>query len=109
MFDAVFNERITKRLLIEATCKQLPNGRVEVKIELPTYSINVESRTGFWAKKLKNCGEIVQSLQPQSGGDSDLNELASACGQLAIAALQMAPSNNGSQTLLRSIIDNKVK
>ena len=109
MFDAVFHERITKRLLIEANCKLLPSGNVIIQIELPRYSIDVESRTSFWARKLRNCEEIIQSLQPQAGGDSNLGELANACTQLAIAALQMKPSSNGSQTLLKSIIDNRVK
>jgi hypothetical protein len=108
MLDAVFKERISKRLLIEANCKFLPDGNVKAQIELSRYSIDVESRTSFWARRIRNCEEIIQSLQPQSGGDSNLGDLATACSQLAIAGVQMKSNNGASQTLLRSVIDNKV-
>jgi hypothetical protein len=107
MLDAVFREKITKRLLIEANCKFLPNGDVEAQIELSRYFIDVESRTGFWARRINNADQIIQSLQPQSGGDSNLGDLASACSQLAIAGVQLRATNGG-QTLIRSMIDNKV-
>jgi len=108
MFDAVFRERIAKRLLIEANCKFLPDGNIRTQIELSKYFIDVESRTGFWARRINNCDQIIQSLQPQSGGDSNLSDLANACTQLAIAGVQLRTTNGTSQTLLRSVIDNKV-
>lgn len=106
MFDAVFKERISKRLLVGAICKFLPNGDVEAQIELSRYSINVESRTGFWARRINNADQIIQSLQPKSGGDTHLGDLSGACTQLAITGLQLRTPNN--TTLVKSLIDNKV-